>query len=218
MAMTAALRAREDKNPVRELCKRSPDFLAVDDPLRAVRAVLDPCTCAYIREIRASAGLAITLAPYLLTTCNRRQQTLLLFGRPKSKQGRAHQLNTEVADTIRSSSARVFFGEDHLLGQRRVTSAKEFRPTNTTPARASERLLPFLAALRQVGMSVHAAQIGKGAGKLMFEPRCCVGSKALLFYCESELHTEPSERWSCASSEPHEPGKLLALPGGTAEE
>src|SRR5438445_8413342 len=103
MTVTAALSPREDKNPVRELRKRSPDFLAVDDPLRAVRTLLDPCTRAYIREIRAGVGLAVTLAPYLLTTRNRRKETLLLFGRPQSKQRRAHELDTEVADTIRSS-------------------------------------------------------------------------------------------------------------------
>ena len=92
---------------------RSPNLLAIDDPLIAIKH----CLQTNIRKIASSVGLAITLTPRVFARNDARKEMLLLFFGSEQQQRVSKHLNAEhiVGSTCWNTRTLKFFGNDYLL-------------------------------------------------------------------------------------------------------
>jgi hypothetical protein len=124
---------------------RRPDLLAVDHPLVAVELGL----AAEVAEVGAGVGLAVALAPQVLTREDARQEVaLLLLGTPLDDRVADH-LDAEhvVGPTAWDAGLLELLGQDHVFERREVRAAVLLGPGDTEVVVLVQRAAPVLGEL-----------------------------------------------------------------------
>ncbi len=169
VASRRRVRARDHEAPVGHVCQRRPDLLAREHPLVTVERGAG----LHRGEIRAGVGLAVALAPSLLTPQDRRKEPVLLFGRPELDEGRCQQVLAHVVHARRRLGTRVLLGPDDLLGKGRAPAAVLDRPPEADEAGAPELPFPADPGVEPevlVAGAAASAQRGVVAGDVLRQP------------------------------------------------
>ena len=190
MLRRCRVRAREQQDPVGELCTRGPDFLTVDhEPV----AVLDGARLK-AGQIRAGVRLGEALAPHLVRVQDRREiASLLLVGAPVNER-RADQIQAHVSRQHRSARGGVLLVPDHALDQAGAAAAVFFRPRDADPTGGVHLRLPEAASLEGFAVRRHAivggiveAQLGR---QMLHEPVAELLAKLLVPGRVLEVHAQ----------------------------
>ncbi|KTE30256.1 hypothetical protein ATE75_04335 [Sphingopyxis sp. H080] len=187
-----------------------PDLLSLDHPFVA----LPPRAGADIGEIRAGTGLRIALAPDFLAACDRGQEARLLLVGAEGEDRRAGEFDADMVEPGRGARARIFLGEDDLLGERGIAAAIGLGPADAAPARFAQPALPVAAAFGHFGQAGEPAHVGEGAFQFGLEPRGCLSAESLFLGRKSKLHaasSNPASPATCSRCQSGVPSRLALL-------
>ncbi|MNO74122.1 hypothetical protein D3C76_651080 [compost metagenome] len=189
MTHAARLGTRQDETPVGFVGQRGPHLLPADHPV--LTAVIETRAGLYVGQVRACAGLGITLAPELATAENARQQALALLHAAKGGEGRADQPFADMAHAPRTARPGIFFVENHLLADAQAAPAILRLPPHANPAASGQFSLPGFALFREtvlVARPATKAQRRELALQVRRQPVGNLPAEGLIRAAESDFH------------------------------
>ena len=176
-----------DEAPLRPRGARCPDLLSVQHPL----VTIEFGAGLHVGEVAPGVGLAVTLAPDVVSRKDTGKEALLLLIGSKVNHGRAEQAFADVPHPAGALRAGVLLVEDHLLIEREIAATDFTGPTDTNPAVGPQLLFPGVAFFEQrmfVTGPTTALDDGKFAFEIFIQPARDLAAKGFVFFAEAGVH------------------------------
>ena len=210
---TFGIGARQQDAVVGIVRARSPDLLAVDDPVVALLLGAG----AKPGDIGSPGGFGKQLAPDLFAGGERRQVFSFLLFAGEGHHGRPAHAVADDEHAAELAESALFLLPDHALDRRRAAAAIFLRPVQAGPAGIGLFLLPGFRDFEDVGaLELGAAERGFAQillillGRIRRDPGPRLAAERGLLRGVVEVHSRvPTPRFVCAS------GRSARLPNKT---